>query len=230
MDQPLAATESLEPIHVLPFDDPIRFPSFWGRVIRTIGVFLRNPVEAIRQMTLVSEGPGSLSFFMAIAWPLNAVDELLRYLSQHVTWPWVHHLYPRVIPEMTLWNLALSTLLAPIGLAISFWILSYVVHGLLWVWRGLSLGYGKDTTERALGFTLGITTLLGFGIQHLTALAPLHVPMNLDRWAYGGACIWFTGYALAKAHRTDLFRGFGAMVTPVVLVTAAVYLLGHASR
>ncbi len=110
--------------------------------------------------------------------------------------------------------------MAPVGAAIGLAVAGLVNHGSLWLVRGTRAGLGLLVTFRSVLYTMGALTLavtLPLGLlQHLPgragqAFQVLTLLASLGTTTYQGA-------VLAKAHRTETWRGIAAVWIPVLLV------------
>jgi hypothetical protein len=212
--------EVLEPAgdELLPYDNDSAFPGYWNRILSTLREFASHPRLASMRIANAKKGKDGLTFLLAVVWPINAVTELSKLAALHS--PWVRQ---KFFPHNDLTNVnwlstSLSVLFFPIGTWIGFWVVNAVVHGALWIWRGLHEDLGVLQTARSFGFGLAFITAVSAPISLvITVIAPEKgVPyFGLLELTLSVALL---SYLLSKSHRTELWKGVAAVLSPTLLL------------
>jgi hypothetical protein len=202
---------------LLPYDDDSSFPGYWDRILSTFREFAFHPRVASTLIANAKKGKDGLSFLLAVTWPISAATELSKFAALHS--PWMRQ---RFFPHTDLTNVSwLSTLLSvvffPIGAWIGFWITNAVVHGALWAWRGLHEDLGVLQTARSFGFGLAFITVVSAPVSLATAvIAPGRTIPHLGLLE-SVLSVALLSYLLSKSHRTELWKGVAAVLSPVLL-------------
>jgi hypothetical protein len=225
----MPSAEQIEPAVMLPYDDMQQFPNLIIRVWKTIVLVLTHPTDAINRLSTSCDGPDSLSFLLAITWPIHGVGEVFKYLVSH--WPFLSNLFANHFntSQITFWNTFFSILFYPIGAWLGLWVCAGLNHLSLWAWRGLYNRIGINQTARVTGLFYGMTVLISIPliIFNLVTIFRFHIP-----YATGAIMLFYCllyGYILAKAHSTEIWRGIAASFTPPIVLFGTIAISTHQS-
>jgi len=196
-------------LHPIPFEDPIRFPSFWLRVGLTLGLAFTAPM-AFYQRLPAGRGlssPWRFKLLLSMPWYLGAgmfmgaAGILLGLAALAQPGP-----IPILFPAPMGTTLLLGALLVAGPLLQFFTLLGggAFQHFLLKLWGGAKAGVPATQTMRAVGYT-----------QALAGLSCLLLPPLAILVLLAGKIVLALG--LARMHRTDRWRALGAVATQCAL-------------
>lgn len=196
----------LEPFdgHPVPFEDRAAEPRFWARVWAMFQLLFTDPAALTDRIPNTRGVSAPLRFALLLSTPLMGL-----YLSIGGA----VGLIAGLAAPASSGNPFPSWLAAFIGpfyavmlavvVVLGLFLGGPILHGLLWMWGGLRATRGLEQTLRAVGYYLAFH-MLGSCIPLLNLAVALAGPA-------------FLGMALARIHRTDLWRGIGAAYSPLLL-------------
>ncbi len=205
---------------LMPFEDPVRYPSFVQRVTETLRwIFLDRDRagEALGGNTLMGAPIGFYALLGLAPAILIAVLAIL-YPIQPFWQGWMGIPKP-VAPMGAFQGIAILAILvtAPFSLAITIAITSLLYHLGLWIVKGTREGLGLLATFRSVLYLLGAISIILFPFQLLTHVPGILSPimMGVGTLLHIGS-LFYQGVILAKAHRTDVWRGILGVWTPIL--------------
>lgn len=210
----------------MPFEDPVTYPSFGARVTETLRWLVADLPRAGRGLG-GNLGLGSpIGFFALLALLPTTLAGLLAVLfpPQPIWQVWMGAPQATAPSGGLLALMLLGVLLAgPIGTGMGLLIAGLVNHLGLWIVRGTREGLGLVVTYRAVLYGSTVVSLVVLPFQllgHLPGLLGsylLVLPILLHV-----ASLFYQGVLLARAHRTETWRGILGVWLPVLAFGALV--------
>ena len=220
----------------MPWEDSVAYPAFADRVLATLGILLR-PTQAGAALGAGRRLGPAIAFYALVGFPLVwLVQVLAAVLRPGAPLPWMGWFglpkMPAPTPEAVglQRTIALAgALAAPVTLAVSLAVTGAVNHVGLWLTRGLRHHLGIEVTYRTILYAHGALGLVG----SVFALWPLLPPVAAMILFVLLAAFWiaaavYQGVLLARAHRTESWRGVLGVFLPWILLGCCCGLLGLA--
>jgi hypothetical protein len=211
---------------LLPYDDQTQYPKFYARIWKTVWLFLTHPLLAMDRISNITNGDDSLNFLLAIGWPIYAISVTFNYLASRS--PILKHYYGNAFnfDKVELWSSIITVIFMPLGIWLGFWIYASILHATLWLWRGLN-GLSIRQTARSIGFTSGTLKILSAAIYLVWLVVPYKAFYSAISLSFTILTTIVIGLALAKAHRTSIWRGLCASATPYSLYLVLYVYFSH---
>lgn len=182
----------LEPV---PWEDEQAIPGAVERLWATIKMGFTDPLGLSERVPVTDQILPSWLFFLIMGIPSTILSLVLGEMTTQVMSSLLHTPIHR--------NPALQMGGAIFGLLIGPFIGGAFLHLFLWMWGGAKEGLGIQQTIRFFCYAEGIFFLVRW-------IPILVFPLAIVFWV-------FLSMGLAKAHRTDTWRGFAATLTPVLV-------------
>ena len=204
----------------MPFEDPVTYPSFRQRVTETLRWLVADLTRAGQGLGGNLSLGAPIGFFALLALLPSTLAGMLAVLfpPQPIWQVWLG--VPRTsAPSGGLLALMLLGVLfaGPIGTGIGLLIAGLVNHLGLWIVRGTREGLGLLVTYRSMLYGSTVVSLVVLPFQLLG-----HLPGALGSYLLGlpillqVASLFYQGVLLARAHRTETWRGILGVWLPVL--------------
>lgn len=188
----------------VPFEDRAGEPRFWARVGAMFQMLFAHPAELADRVPNTSGMAAPLRFALLLSTPLMALYLALGGAAGLLVGLAAPASQGESVPGWLMAGIGpLYAALLALGVVLGFFLGGLILHGCLWMWGGLRATRGLEQTLRATGYYLAFH-MLGSCIPLLNFAVMLAGPV-------------FLGMALARIHRTDLWRGIVAACTPLLL-------------
>lgn len=204
-DEILARIEPEPRPPLIPFEDPA-IEGFWARVGAMFQLLFSDPFEFFERAPR-GEGLGApWRFLLLLSVPaLLIVGLILGVFGFLAVLGAVIERKPEasilaLVPVVFFAVLALIPLFLFVGMLVG----GSINHFCLWLWGGTRNGVGLEQTIRAAGYAHAFIQL-GAWIPYLGLVVQLL------------GMVWL-GIGLARLHRTETWRGMGAVFTPLLLL------------
>ena len=207
----------------LPNEEPRREHGTLWNTWATFTLFLRRPTEALDRMVETESFAEAWLFAVLIQWPIYCFHMLAAYLSLHVHTAILRSYIGVQASEATFTSGLLSILVQPLSILLSVWIGGWILHGCLWMWRGLNEGRSHVQTMRTQAYLGAILEIPPFFLP--TSIASLPTTW-VTCCAIQSVLI---GLALSRVHRTTWWKGIAASATPQAAIILAAWILRHHS-
>lgn len=210
----------------MPFEDPVAYPSFGQRVTETFRWLLADLPRAGEGLGGHSGLGSPIGFFALLAVLPTTLAGLLAVLfpPQPIWQVWLNTPRSQAPSGGLLAIMLLGVLFAgPIGTGIGLLIAGLVNHLGLWLVRGTREGLGLAVTYRSLLYGSTVVSLAVLPFQLLG-----HLPGSLGSYLLvlpiflQVASLFYQGVLLARAHRTETWRGILGVWLPVLAFGALV--------
>lgn len=178
----------------VPWEDERVIPGALDRLWATIRLGFTDPMELSARVPATDPILPSWLFFLITGVPTTILSLVLSEVTTQAMASLLHAPIHR--------NPGMQLGFATLGLLIGPFIGGAFLHLFLWMWGGAKEGLGIQQTIRFGCYAQGIYCLVGW-------IPILNIPLGIVFWI-------FLSMGLAKAHRTDTWRGFAATLTPVI--------------
>ena len=199
----------------IPFEDPLRYPNLWLRVKETVFQGVKQNQAYLERVPLGTSLAKPWQFQMLAVLPWMVVTAGVLAVLIGIGFFTSHGrsglgLLGGSALAITAVVLALLPALTFLGMLLA----GAVDHACLWSWGGTKAKVGLLQTIRGDAYAMAILNLLLLPL-HLLSLVPiLGILASLAATAALLVGLVFKGMALARMHRTDLWRGICATFTP----------------
>lgn len=182
----------LEPV---PWEDEQAIPGMVDRLWATIRLGYTDPMGLSARVPVTDPIIPSWLFFLLMGIPSTILSLVLSEMTTQLMSSFIHAPIRQ--------NPAVMIVAAIFGLAVGPFIGGAFLHLFLWMWGGAKEGLGLQQTIRFVCYAEGAFFLVRW-------IPILNIPLIFVFWI-------FASMGLAKAHRTDTWRGFAATLTPVIV-------------
>jgi len=184
----------------VPWEDEATYTSAMERWWATIKLAYCDPMELSARVPSTQPILPSWLFFLITGIPSTVLSLVLNEMTRQLMSSFLRAPVQRN-PVVELGAALFGLLLGPI-------IGGAFTHAFFWMWGGTKEGLGLHQTIRYMGYAYGAYYLVGW-------IPVLNIPLGLAFWV-------FLSMGLARAHRTDTWRGFAATLTPVVIACCCI--------
>jgi len=206
----------------VPWEDPETYPGLLDRITETLKLLFhpqkagealggnRNIWPAAKFMALVGLPLAWLSQGLVTVMSKGGVENPLSKLMNLPT--------PEPNPAQRVVQMVVLVFF-PISLIVSFAILGLVIHGGLWLTRGLQKQRGIEVTFRTGLYFAAATYLVGW-VFNLWLFLPAVLGISLMALSliFWLAAFVYQGVLLAKAHATETWRGVLGVFVPAIFL------------
>ncbi len=190
---------------LVPWEDEATHPGVFDRWWATIRLAFSDPMGLSDRVSTTDAILPAWLFMLIAGIPATILSQVFGEMVRQFMASFLHA-QTHANPAVQL-GAALASLLIGIFIGGAF------VHLFLWMWGGAKEGLGLNQTIRFTGYAYGAYYLIGW-------VPLLNIPLGILFWV-------FYSMGLARTHRTDIWRGFAATLTP--LVVACCVLIGTAA-
>lgn len=207
---------------VMPFEDPVGYPSFGGRILETLRWLFLDLHRAGRGLGGSRRVGPPVGFYALLALiPLVLVGLLgIIHPTQPIWQVWMGAPRAQAPTGVMLGFMLLGILVAePIGAGVGILAAGALDHLGLWIVRGTKADLGIPVTYRAVIYATTVVSLASLPF-HLLG----HLPGALGSYAMLPVVplqvcgIVYQGVLLARAHRTDTWRGVLGVWLPILVL------------
>lgn len=189
---------------LVPWEDEATYPGILERWWATIRLAYTDPMELSERVPSTQPILPSWLFFLMAGLPSTVLSLVLNNITREIMSSLLH------LPMQQ--NSLAELGGAIIGLLLGTLIGGAFLHFFLWMWGGAKAGFGVHQTIRYTGYAYGAYYLVGW-------IPVLNILLGIVFWI-------FLSMGLARAHRTDTWRGFAATLTPVIACCCIVFGAG----
>ncbi|HET6329375.1 MAG TPA: hypothetical protein VFF76_01175 [Holophagaceae bacterium] len=188
----------LQPV---PWEDLETFPGFWKRVGGMFSLLFSKPLELADRVTVTGGLAPAWRFNILMALPyLGFIGLIFAFMGSVFAFaPPDPNMQRGLMAGIFIGEMLFIAAIILVGM----FVYGAIAHAMLWMWGGMREGRGLGQTIRFCGYA--------WGFVHLGMVIP----------CFGGlvalAGLVYVGMGLARIHRTDIWRGICAILTPVLL-------------
>ncbi|MBS1767610.1 MAG: YIP1 family protein [Acidobacteria bacterium] len=177
----------------VPWEDEEAFPGVLDRWFATIRLGFTAPMDLSDRVPVTSPMMPAWLFFLVMGIPASVLSLMTKEMTRQFMASFLHTAANR--------NMGLELVAIAIGLIAGPFISGAFLHLFLWMWGGTKEGIGVEQTIRFVCYAYGVYYLVGW-------IPLLNIPLGIVFWV-------FLSMGIARVHRTDTWRGFAAMLTPL---------------